>query len=144
MEEFIVRKAVTEDADQIAVLLKELGYPNTPAFVQLKIVDLSESNNDTVLIAEVDGKVVGLAHLHIAELFHEPGRLGRIMAIVITNNYRRLGIGRKLMTLLEAIARNVGCIKLEVTSGTHRNDAHPFYRSLGYIETPKRFVKVLK
>jgi len=144
MEEFTIRKAVVGDADQIAVLLGELGYPNTPAFAKSKIVKLSKSSSDSVFVAEADNRVVAVAHLHIAELLHEPGRLGRIIAIVVTNNYLRRGIGRKFMISLETLARDAGCTKMELTSSIHRKGAHAFYKSLEYIEKPRRFVKVLE
>lgn len=143
-ERLRIRKMVAEDAFQIAGLLTELGYPNTPAFAETKIAKLSRSSSDTVLVAEVDGKVVGAAHLHIAELFHEPGRLGRIMTLVVTKNHRGCGVGRKLMNSLETTGRKTGCIKMEITSGGYRGDAHTFYKGLGYVERPKRFVKVLQ
>ena len=144
MEEFTIRKAVVGDADQIAVLLGELGYPNTPAFSKAKIAELSKSRSDSVFVAEAGNRVVAVAHLHIAELLHEPGRLGRIIAIVVTNNYLRRGVGRKFMALLETISRDAGCTKMELTSSIHRKGAHAFYRSLEYIEKPRRFVKVLE
>lgn len=144
MAEFTIKKAVIEDANQIAGLLKELGYPNTSAFAQSKIAELSKSDNDTVLIAEINDRIIGVAHLHIAELFHEPGRLGRVMAIVVTSNYRQSGVGQKLITSLETIARNAGCTKMEITSGIHRDGAHTFYKKLGYTEKPRRFGKVFK
>lgn len=143
MRKSTIREAVIEDAAHIAGLLKELGYPSTPAFAQSKIVELSKSDSDTVLVAETDGRVIGVAHLHIAELFHEPGRLGRVMAIVVKNDYRGLGVGQKLITLIENTARKAGCTKMELTSGIHRDDAHIFYKNLGYIEKPKRFLKIL-
>ena len=138
-----IRKAVVKDAAQISSLLGELGYPNTKAFAQEKISKLVKSDNDTVIVADVDGKVIGIAHLHIAELFHEPGKLGRIMAMVVNKNCRQAGIGQRLMNSLETTARNLGCSKMEVTSASHRNDAHKFYLGLGYIENPKRFIKML-
>ncbi len=144
MADFLTRKAVFEDAEQTAGLLGELGYPNTAAFARSKIVELSKSDNDTLLVAEADGALIGVAHLHVSELLHEPGRLGRIMAIVVRDSHRRSGVGRKLMTSLEALARGAGCIKMELTSGVHRDGAHAFYENLGYVEKPRRFVKVLE
>ena len=124
-------------------LLKELGYPDTSSLTKTKIAKLTKSKNDTVLVAEVDGKVIGLAHLHVAELFHEPGKLGRIMALVVNKKYRKVGVGHKLMVSLETIARKAGCTKMEVTSSVHRSEAHKFYQKLGYFEKPKRFIKML-
>jgi N-acetylglutamate synthase-like GNAT family acetyltransferase len=144
MSAFIIREALAKDADPIADLLKELGYPSTAAFARHKIAALSASASDTVLVAEGQGRVVGVAHLHLAELFHEKGLLGRVMAIVVNEEARQAGVGTKLMSSLEELARDTGCVKMEVTSGIQRDWAHAFYRKLGYIEEPKRFVKVLE
>ncbi len=65
------------------------------------------------------------------------------MALVVASKHKRSGIGRKLLTALEIVARDAGCTKLEVTSGAGRGDAHAFYEALGYAERPKRFVKTL-
>lgn len=47
------------------------------------------------------------------------------------------------MAQLETMAQRAGCVKMEITSGSHRNDAHEFYGILGYVERPRRFVKDL-
>lgn len=143
MDSLTIRDALPEDAQQIAGLLEELGYPKTAGFARARIAELSKTKRDTLLVAETDGAVIGVAHLHIADLFHQPGRLGRIMAIVVTEDWRRLRVGRKLMEFAEAQARTAGCTRMELTSGVHRNGAHQFYESLGYTEKPRRFVKVL-
>lgn len=144
MAEFTIREATVQDAEQIAGLLQALGYPNTVAFSQQKIATLSQSAGDAVLVAEIAGRIIGVAHLHVAELFHEAGRLGRVMALVVAEHIRRSGVGKKLVLLLEKQARNAGCVKMEVTSGAHREGAHVFYGELGYLEEQKRFVKVLR
>jgi len=130
-----------EDAEAVAELLGELGYPNTPAFARAKLEVLSQRTDDWVRVAEHAGRVVGVAHLHAAELFHQPRRVGRIMAVVVAADCRRLGIGRALMTALESLAEQAGCIKLELTSAAHREDAHAFYASLGYSGGLEHFVK---
>jgi GNAT superfamily N-acetyltransferase len=65
------------------------------------------------------------------------------MALVVADCARRSGVGKRLVRSLEKLARDAGCVKMEVTSGAHREGAHAFYGELGYIEEPKRFVKVL-
>ena len=142
-KEIKIRKVRVKDTVSIAGLLKELGYSSSSSFAKNKILKLTKSEIDTVLVAEADGKVIGVGHLHIAELFHEPGKLGRIMAIVVNKKYRQTGVGLKLMTSLESIARKTGSSKMEVTSAAKRDDAHKFYLGLGYFEKPKRFIKML-
>jgi GNAT superfamily N-acetyltransferase len=74
-------------------------------------------------------------------MFHAPGKLGRVMALVVSEERRRRGLASALMADLERWARGAGCTKLEITSGTHRPGAHEFYERLGYVEKPRRFVK---
>ena len=142
MKGLTIREARIKDAEQISYLLDELGYPNSRSFSESKIRKLSKSNNDVVVVAVKDNKVVGVAHLHNAELFHEMGKIGRIMAIVIDKNHQRIGVGKRLTRYLEKIARDNGCAKMEVTDNIRRNSAHEFYQKLGYLEKPKRFIKI--
>jgi len=141
--EIAIREAVPDDAEAVAGLLGELGYPNTADFARAKLAALARSARDWVLVAERSGRVIGVGHLHVSELFHQPGRVGRIMAVVVETDSRRLGVGRELMRRLEAIAEEAGCIKLELTSAAHREPAHAFYYSLGYGEGLKHFIKYL-
>lgn len=143
MEEIKIRKANLDDGEQVTGLLEELGYPNKPAFIRLKIEVLTKSDKDTVLVSELEGKVIGVAHLHIAEMLHEAGHIGRIMAIAVKNEHRRSGIGRALMASLEIIAQDAGCVSLEITGDIHHDAAQKFYKSQGYGKESKRFVKRL-
>ena len=138
-----VRLAEPNDAERIAALLTELGYPNAAASGRPRLAALSKGELDWVLVAAGQGEVVGVAHLHAADLLHRPGRTGRIMAMVVANGWRRRGVGRKLVDTLECIARRAGCVRAEVTSRAARTDAHAFYTALGYVHTPKRFLKPL-
>ena len=139
-----VRRAVAEDADAVAELLGDLGYPRTPDFAQGKLETLLESDSDVVLLAEVEEGVVGVAHLHAAELFHETGRIGRVMAIAVNEGFRRRGVGRMLMGAVEEYAREMGCVRIEITSSPHHEGAHEFYRQVGYADGKRHFVKALE
>jgi len=138
-----IREIVSGDVPEVTHLLEELGYPSSSDFVHDKIEILETSGADKVFVAEVNHQVVAFAHLHQAELFHAPGRLGRIMALAVAEGNRRKGIGKRLLLAVEQRAREGGCVEMEVSSGVHRQGAHAFYRKLGYIEKSKRFVKML-
>jgi GNAT superfamily N-acetyltransferase len=143
MAEFTIRNAEPRDDEQIAGLLGELGYPHTPGFVQEKVARIAASDDDILFVAETMGIVIGAAHLHIAEMIHEEGRLGRIMALIVTNKYRWMGVGKKLIAVAEKTARDKGCSKMEVTSAMRREPAKRFYEGLGYEEKRRRFLKDL-
>jgi GNAT superfamily N-acetyltransferase len=139
----LIREACADDWVSICRLLEELGYVGGE-FVKDKLDALSSSGSDTVLVGEADGSLIAFGHLHTGELFHEPGRFGRVTALVVEAGWRRRGVGRNLMSAFEGIARGGGCTKMEVTSGVQRRGAHRFYASMGYQERPRRFVKELR
>jgi GNAT superfamily N-acetyltransferase len=74
-------------------------------------------------------------------LFHTPGYLARITALVVAATARGIGVGRALLAATEAYAWSTGCVRIEVTSGDHRPDAHAFYERLGYHVDERRFIK---
>jgi len=123
--------------------LVELGYPNNPDFVGRKIEALSQSTKGRILVAIFDSQITGVLSMHIILLFHQEGNLCRITALVLKEKFRRTGIGRKLMESAEVFARVNDCIRIEITSGEHRTDAHIFYTKIGYRKVSKRFLKDL-
>jgi GNAT superfamily N-acetyltransferase len=57
---------------------------------------------------------------------------------------RSIGVGRVLVTYMEALARERGCNVLTLDSGTQRQQAHKFYFREGFTVTAFHFVKPLK
>lgn len=137
----IIRDAESDDAQAIAGLLGDLGYPATSEFVLAKVRTLGQRAYDRILVAEKNGKVVGVLSLHIMLLLHHKDNLCRISALVVSLDYRRQYIGRRLMEMAEAYAKAHKCFRIEITSNEKRADAHAFYVSCGYAEQAKRFCK---
>ncbi len=94
-----------------------------------------------VLVAENKGIIAGVISLHVTELFHAAGRIGRITALVIASDKRGGGVGRLLTEAADAFFRSTGCVRAEVTSGDHRPEAHAFYEAQGYMPDERRFMK---
>ena len=138
-----IRKALPEDAGQIGALLAELrhGYPEEQ--VRWNIDELSRNEHDALIVAVSGDTVLGLAHLHTATLIHEPAKIARVAALIVRGGYRRQGIGSALMASLERLATESGCSSMDLTSSSDRDEAHRFYKSLGYTEKSRRFVKEL-
>ena len=81
------------------------------------------------------------SRVNIVVPFHEDEPWGRISALVVADGARGRGVGRALLEAADAFFLRHGCRHVEVTSGARRHDAHRFYVSNGYQDTPKRFVK---
>jgi ribosomal protein S18 acetylase RimI-like enzyme len=66
-------------------------------------------------------------------------------AMIVGASHRRLGVGRRLVEVAVAHARNEGCDGIELTSGLRpeREAAHRFYEALGFERTSYRYWKGL-
>ena len=137
----IVRPATENDAASLSALLSELGYSLEVAHAQKNIALLSSSPNDTVLIAEAASAVAGVISFHVMPLFHVVGNSGRISSLVVSSQWQRHGVGRELVQAAEDFGWSRGCLRIEVTSGDGREDAHQFYQNLGYQLDERRFIK---
>ncbi|EJL01593.1 MULTISPECIES: GNAT family N-acetyltransferase [Pseudomonas] len=136
-----IRNALLTDAESVSKLLGQLGYQASPRLIRDKLEILGASTCDTVLLAQDGVNVVGVISLHVLELFHQPGRLGRITSLVIDENYRGQGVGAMLVAAADAFFTKQLCTRVEVTSGDHRTEAHAFYVRQGFAVDERRFVK---
>jgi GNAT superfamily N-acetyltransferase len=139
----ILRRAVEDDARAILPLLRQLGYDQLDergARGKIKSYGLPDY---AVIVAVVSGQVVGFISLHVVEIFHSPGKAGRITAFCVDQNFRSQGIGIRLLQEGEDYFRSEGCKKVEVTSNNRRTDTHEFYINRGYKDDSKKFVLVL-
>jgi GNAT superfamily N-acetyltransferase len=132
-----IRDATAADAADVAALLGELGYPTTAG----EAADRLRRTGGRVLLAESDGRVVGLAALAFTTQLHHAAPTARVTALVVSEPARGRGAGRRLMARAEELARAEGCAAIELTSGIRleREAAHRFYEALGYDRTSYHF-----
>jgi ribosomal protein S18 acetylase RimI-like enzyme len=139
----IVRKAKQTDVDVLRRMLTQLGYPNTGEADVLKKIAFYSREEYQLLVAETDHEVVGFIALHWLDVFHFPGRMGRMTAFCVEERYRGQGIGMLLLREAEEFFKHHGVTKIEVTSNNRRDLTHQFYLKRGYKEDSRRFVKYL-
>jgi ribosomal protein S18 acetylase RimI-like enzyme len=137
------RPASAEDAARVSEL-EQLGYPTSPETAARRLQTLATSPHDDVWVAERDGTVVGLVAIHVSGSLEYDGDVAKVSAIVVDEAARRQGVGEQLMRVAEREARRRGCVLLFLTTAERRQDAHAFYRGLGYEETGRRFAKALE
>lgn len=137
----MVREATIADASALAPLLGELGYPATVAQVTPRLRRMLARDDQKILIAENTDGALGVLALHVFPTLTYDHGLALIMALVITENARGLGVGRKLVDRAEEVARSLGASRLMVTTHNRRADAHAFYERLGFEFTGRRYVR---
>jgi N-acetylglutamate synthase-like GNAT family acetyltransferase len=136
-----VREATVDDAPALAPLLGELGYPVESHPLTHRMRRLLVHNDQKVLIAEGEGGALGLLALHVFPVLAYDRDLAMIMALVVTERARGLGVGRLLIERAESIGKLAGASRLMVTTHVRRADAHAFYERLGFEFTGRRYVR---
>ena len=79
-----------------------------------------------VVIARHEGDVAGFA---VAEFHAEHVHL---VLLAVGPQYRRTGMGRKLIEWIEIMARDAGIFRMVLEVRARRPDARAFYEALGY------------
>ena len=139
-----IRLATESDAESIADLCTQLGYPSMPEEVARRLHQIEQFEHDALFVAEVDGRVAGWIHV-IAYSLPEMDLHTEIGGLVVDEAHRSLGIGRLLVEHAEAWARAQGCSEIRVRCNVIRERAHKFYAAIGYenIKTQHTFRKIL-
>lgn len=140
-----VRLASRSDADAIAPLLGQLGYPVTAAEVGERFDRVAGGSVDPAWVA-VDrdddaGTVVGFASGHIFSVYELERPVGELTALVVDERHRRSGAGRALVAAFERWVIEAGCVRWSVATAFHRVDAHAFYERLGYTQLARKYQK---
>jgi GNAT superfamily N-acetyltransferase len=139
-----IRKACPEDAEAIAALLTQLGYPGTERFLDQRIKALAGDPDEELVVGEEKGEILAVLSLHFIPQLGVFGPFARISYFCIDRDHRRKGIGRELEEYCEAAARQRNCDRIELHCDSRRTDAHRFYGRQGYEESPKYLMKKLK
>lgn len=67
-----------------------------------------------------------------------------IPELVVTDKFRKKGIGTKLIGFCVSMASNKKCKKIRLESGNSRLKTHQFYEKLGFESKSKSFTKNLE
>ncbi len=125
-----IRDATLDDAPALAALSAQLGYATEPDLLRQRLACLLR-HGEPVWLAECDGQAVGyLSGQRYITLYLAAGL--NITALVVDASHQQLGIGRRLLDHAADYARHHQLAFLRVNSGAHREQAHSFYRRVGF------------
>jgi GNAT superfamily N-acetyltransferase len=140
-----IRRARSGDAQRIAELAGQLGYPATAAQMRERLRGIKPVSQHAVLVAETaeDG-VIGWVHVSRQPLLEVEIR-AEVNGLVVDERVRSAGTGARLLAAAEEWARKHGCKGMSVRSNVIRERAHKFYERNGYehYKTQKSFRKPL-
>ena len=127
----VLRLAEPSDAEAIAALFTDEGYPAGPSDIVARLERFASAHS-RVVVAEHEGALLGFIALHALPRFEHDDRIIRILALVVDAGARERGVGRALMAEAERVGREVDAAFVELTAGHHRPEARHLYESLGY------------
>jgi GNAT superfamily N-acetyltransferase len=126
-----IRPMAASDADRVAHLMSQLGYPSTSQQIAQRFERIDGQSNQALFVADDDGQVVASVHV-AANPYLENDASAEILGLVVADEYRSQGIGKALVSAAEAWAARLGCGVLRVRSNTIRTRAHAFYDRAGF------------
>src|SRR5215470_17066677 len=145
-DEVAIRRARLSDAQSVAELSGQLGYPTPEKETADRLAHLIRHPRfGVVLIAETsDGKIAGWLHVSVTPLLEVPLR-AEVNGLIVAEGQRSSGSGARLLRAAEAWAKSKGCASMSVRSNVVRDRAHAFYLRNGYehYKTQKAFRKSL-
>lgn len=111
------------------------------------LINILRRNDGTMFVAENDGKIVGIIAGSILKMSKLDSmsfcskKSGRIRELYVHPNFRRKGLGKKLMEKMEEYFKTLGCDLIRIEVFEPNRSAHTFYNSLGYNN---RVIDVIK
>ena len=129
--EITIRDAEINDSESITELSNQLGYKTLNAEVQNRLQTILEHPDNCVYVALKSGKVVGWIHGFYA-LRVESDFFVEIGGLVVHEEFRQNGIGKKLVIKLMEWSALKNCEKIRVRCNVIRKESHKFYEKMGF------------
>ena len=135
-----IRTATADDADRLASLLTDEGYPAGPSDLARRIAAF-RGPASRVLVAEHGGEVLGFVAFSLVPRFETEDTFLRVITLVVDPGARGRGVATALLGDVERIGRDEGIAFLEVTSGHHRPEARKLFEAAGYDATVTTYLR---
>ena len=138
----LLRPAEERDAPVLAALFSALGHDATASDVSRRLARARELDpRGFQAVAESDDEVVGFVAAHLTPMLHRELPVGRVTTLVVAEGRRGQGVGSFLLAAAEAWCRERGTVRIELTTGVEREEAHRFYDRRGFRREGLRFVR---
>ena len=136
----IIREAGVEDAEVILSLLNEVASEENLILLdkgeydarleKRHILSAKLGGKSSILIAELNGKAVGVGELKVGEF--KKNRHTAELGLAVIKEFRGLGVGRALMTEMLSRAEKSGVEKVWLSVFSTNKTAIALYRKFGF------------
>lgn len=161
MGETVIRQADTYDLEALSRLYAEFhefhvcGVPDRLlrsdssriAELHAAIQKIIDNKDAVILVAEVDGRLVGLGEVYIREDPPNPlkvqHRYGHLQSMIVTEAYRGRGIGTKILEAVEQWAKERSAAEVRLDTWEFKEGPLGFYEKRGYNTLRRTLVRKL-
>lgn len=137
--EIVIREIVLQDAEEVSSLSKQLGYDLSAPQTASQIQEILSSPDNCAFVGLDHEKVIGWVHA-FKTIRIETNTFVEIGGLVVDENYRSKGVGKKLVDRIKQWCIEQEIRSLRVRCNIKRTAAHQFYLTLGFSEMKEQKV----
>ena len=102
---------------------------------------IKNNRQEIVCVAARDNKLVGFCCGQVFSSMCHATANGEVTEFFVQDEYRRQGIGRRLLAFLESELQARGVDNFRLLTGSGNFQARAFYASCGYVETQEMLLE---
>lgn len=127
-----VREAQSTDLEALVELAAQLGYAADKDKIESRLQSIMSDQNSVLLVAADDtNHAIGFVHIGVRPLI-VADRTAEVCGLVVHSGVRAKGFGKTLLQAAEQWAVKKQCREVTLRSNVLREEAHEFYKRLGY------------
>lgn len=140
----IIEKLKIEDIKELLKLYEKLAPFENSLETSIQIYkEMLKDEQYLILTAKEEGKVIGSVLGICCKSIATGGNPFLVIEdVIVDENVRGKGIGRKLISAIEEFGKEKHCAYGILVSSGFRKEAHKFYESLGFTEDVRGFRKM--
>ena len=128
-KELLIREYESGDFGGLIRLLSDV-YGSKVTQDVLETEYLSDGKH--IIVAVRGDELIGCSFVSMDRDYIRESLVAFVTYVAVDSRLRKSGIGSKMFDYIEALAVKNGCGSIELTSADYREDAHAFYKALGF------------
>ena len=131
-----IREAKPADADIVVELVDQLarGEGEQSPVSQTYVGEYLATAGNCILLAEMDGEVIGLVSFSIRPNLYHAADSCLIEELIVGHKARGQGIGSLLIAEVINRSQDSGCAEISVSTMPDNERAIAFYKKLGFVD----------
>lgn len=139
-----IRNAKQSDYEELMLLYNLfVGEDRYSEYDNDSFEKVLNSPQNFLFVAEEDKKLIGFATFSIRHVVRYPKPIAELDELFVSEEYRKHGVGKQLMEIVEQQAKKHNCYRVYIESHYQHEAGHKFYENLGYKNYGYHFIKNL-